>query len=219
MKNNEITFTHAQLEILYGTMMGDGYLTQTKCNSILAIEHSTKQQVYCTWKAEALGLTTLVRDRFDARTGKTYHSIIAYSKASTTYTELRNRLYHGHGKTLDEAVLNELGPLGLAVWYMDDGSTHFKKRTCILCTEKYSLKENQIIQQWFINKWGLHPIISEKACNGNMKYVLIFNCIDSYKLLDIIKPFMTPDLAYKLIVSPYIRTPKWYLELNKEEIQ
>lgn len=216
--SKEIEFTHAQLEVLYGTLLGDAWLNTATltpgANARLCIEHSTKQQAYCEWKAAVLELNYYLRDRYDRRTGKTYHSIYAASKTSTTYTELRSAMYEGTHKRLIPQLLDNLGPLGLAVWYMDDGSTHYTNRLCTLCTERYTLREQQTIQAWFRSRWGLNPSIAEKPSNGTMKYCLVFDTIDSYRLIDIIKPYVTADLEYKTVFKPYKRPPQWFKDLH-----
>lgn len=215
---NEITFSREQEEVLYGTLLGDASMnnpnTGKRRHAVLQIEHSTKQIAYCQWKAEMLGMSYYTRDRYDVRTDKTYHSIVAYSQASPTYNTIYEKVYGTGGfKGLSREILDGIGPLGLAVWYMDDGCTIYNGRICKLHTEKYTLAEQQIIQQWFIEKWNLHPTIQEKPSNGHMKYILVFTVTDSYTLMNIIRPFVvTPDLQYKVTTKPYTpsRIPQWH---------
>lgn len=221
IKVKEITFSREQEEVLYGTLLGDAYMTNpaknNKKHAFLSLEHSTKQQAYCTWKAELLGMAYYTRDRYDVRTDKTYHSMVCYSAVSPTYNDIYKKVYPtGQFKRLNEDILNSIGPLGLAIWYMDDGCTMYEGRRAKLCTERYTLLEQQVIQQWFADKWNLHPTIQEKPSNGTMKYILVFDVVDTYSLLNIIRPFVvTPDLQYKVCVKPYgKRIPQWYKEVN-----
>lgn len=218
----EIEFNYAQTQILYGTLFGDANVTSPyiglRRNASLQIEHSTKQQGWAEFKANMLGLSILTRDRFDKRTNKTYHSVVAYSGASPTYTAIYDRMYDKRGgkKKLDLDILNEMGPLALATWYIDDGCTNYKNRICTLHTEKFTLREVQQIQLWFMDRFELRPIITERPSNGNMHYALSFNAVDSYNLLEIIRPYCpTPDVEYKFIVKPYSRIPKWQIELRE----
>ena len=220
-KAREITFNRQQEEYLIGTLLGDAFIVAPnkygRVHAALHIEHSTKQQMWAEYKAGILGLSYYTRDRFDERTEKTYHSIYCYSESSPTYTALHATIYRDGHKTLDRDLLEKAGPLALATWFLDDGHTEYNQRRCKLHTERYTLAEQQVIQQWFIEKWGLHPTISEKPSNGTMKYILIFDVIDSYRLLEIIRPFVTtPDMMYKVTVKPYTesREPKWHKEVK-----
>jgi len=217
IKVREQVWSHEQEAIIMGGMMGDSFLSNPggKKHVIYQMEHSDKQSAYLLWKAEILGMTHYTRDRYDVRTDKTYHSVCAYSAASPTFNELRARTYKDGYKKLNTDILHSMGPLSLSIWFWDDGHTNYVGRVCKLHTEKYTLLENQKIQQWFIERWGLHPTIYEKMSNGNMKYILAFNVSDSYQLLSIIRPFCpTPDLAYKCVTKPYgKRMPQWYKDL------
>lgn len=221
-QSREIELTTLQEQILYATLMADASMTSPHkgkhTNATIQFEHSTKQEMYALWKADILGMKHFHRDRYDQRTDKVYHSVYCYSQASPTYTDLYNRVYGlGGGKTLDQELLYSLTAAGLVVFFADDGYTSYDGRRCVLHTEKYNYQENARIQKYFQDIWGLSPSIQNKPSQGGMKYILQFNVIDSYKLLNIMRPYIpTQDVAYKFIVKPYTIEPQWLKDLEEQ---
>lgn len=222
-----IEFNQVQEQVLYGTMLGDAFMkrpgvTTPGATSTLQFEHSTKQMGLALWKAEILGMKTFPRDRYDRRTQKTYHSVYAYSKASPTYTKIYRRVYgEGGTKNLDQNILNQLTPLGIAVWYMDDGALSANGRQLRLHTEKYTYRENILIKEYFQETWNLYPKIYKKRSKGGIKYYLCFTAQDTYSFIEIVKPYILPDLEYKIQFTPYVQPPQWYKDIistNQEEV-
>jgi hypothetical protein len=220
-----IEFNHQQTQVLFGTLLGDANIQahgvySPGSQSKLTVEHTTKQMGLALFKADVLGLKTFTRDKYDERSGKTYHSIVAYSQTSPTYSDLYDSIYKEDrsSKRLDEDILYSLTPLGLSVWYMDDGNLDVNSRTITLCTEAFNYEEHLTIKEYFKARWGLEAKI-QKRTHG--KYRIRFSVEDTYKFIEIVKPFILPDLAYKTNFRPYKRKPQWYKDIiadQKEEV-
>ncbi|MEK6936385.1 MAG: hypothetical protein AABW67_06370, partial [Nanoarchaeota archaeon] len=68
-------------------------------------------------------------------------------------------------------------------------------RYIILCTNAYTLEEHNLMKEFFIKKFGLNPTIGFR---DNKYYYLRFKKDDSNKLIQIIKPFISKSMIYKI---------------------
>lgn len=108
-------------QIVYGCILGDGYITKSGC---LQIEQSAKQKEYVYWKYEQLKSIVSSEPkkviRYDKRTQRTYVSYRFYTRA--LFKQLRKEFYPIKKKVIPFTIQNYLkAPVTLAVWYMDDG--------------------------------------------------------------------------------------------------
>ena len=116
--NARIVITDEHTQIILGSLLGDGGLEPPPKGSVnwgLSFKHGLAQQEYALRKAHLLG--ALVRkvdypdERIRVRTAR--HPFLS-QWASEVIVEGR--------RSIPPRLLSEISPLGLAVWYMDDGS-------------------------------------------------------------------------------------------------
>lgn len=124
MKNNKDSLDQEQRDLLVGLLLGDGHLeTQTNGRTFrLKVEHSESQADYSEWlfqKFKSLCDQTKVyrRERTDGRV-----SVGFTTRASGTFRFYAQQFYVGRQKRIPPMIHKMLTPLGLAVWFMDDGS-------------------------------------------------------------------------------------------------
>lgn len=163
--------------------------------------HAHKQMQLVQYKASLLrGVLTEngVHDRVS--NGFIQHG---FKLKVTKFTKaLRRILYPNNTKTISRKLLNRLGPLELAIWWMDGGScsTKFNKNGSIratvstLSTCLRSKDENQIIIDWLFEKFGIK--FGQRRMKG--RYALICGTREGRKLRDLLAPFILPSLQYKL---------------------
>lgn len=108
-------------------------------------------------------------------------------------------------KTITRRLLNWLNPLGLAIWYMDDGCINVntsKQRSSIQHTIKIATCVNEetvkIIINYFSEVWGIkfRPF---KEGKGTFS-IASSSEQDCYKFIEIVKPYIeqVPSLLYKI---------------------
>lgn len=226
MFKNRLEFKSA----VVGMVLGDGYLrkgnltrdtrdgNKSKSNSQLEITHSLKQQEYALYKKSLLeyltAVSTRVRHRYDERTGKTYSCIELWTKYHPFYEKLRDRMYVEGRKQITEHTLKIISPLGLALWYMDDGTFCYRKRgnksdyQVYLATDSFSEAEHNLAQYWLLKrfdiKWRVNKCTNPR---GNMRYRLALYCKDEiYKLFNIIEPFVVDSMRYKITYNESMET-------------
>jgi hypothetical protein len=146
--------------LLEGLMLGDGGLERRKIthNPVLRIVRQLTDKDYLLWSAKILeqfltlkGVRT--KSTYDARTGKTYQSIILRTKSCPAFVPLYERWYKNKIKTLpSDFVLNrEI----LQVWFADDGTVYIEKgklrRKCRfnikIATHGFSLADVKTLQK------------------------------------------------------------------------
>lgn len=183
------SLTARQQAILLGTLLGDGCLKRfnKRSNAQITLAHCAAQADY------------LRRDGF--------RSICAASRSHPILTEYHT-LFYGTGKKaissdvlarLDQA--RQLGLL-LAVWYMDDGSisAHDRRspesrRSANLALGGLDEAQYAAVRDWFAARSMPGRL---KKLHGTNCAVLRFGVGPSEVLFDMVRPYIHPNLRYKL---------------------
>jgi hypothetical protein len=186
-----------------GMILGDGSLVHCKTegsNSHIDFAHSIKQKEYAIWKAKILEQLTSVRitESVSKCKGKEYPIVRVLTKKHPLYTHLWRRFYHERRKTVDSFLMNQLTPLGLALWYQDDGNlkNHESYLTPMLETNCFNVAEHAIMTKALADNFHLEF----RANHLNAKYLILrLRRKDREKFFDIIREFIHPTMAYKIM--------------------
>ena len=205
--------TSSELDgMIYGMLLGDGCIRKpTKagtCNFVL--HHSAKQKEYFFSKLALLEEVSHVKtnywekSHFSKKNQKTYYSIYGQSNFLNYFKKLRDVFYNSEGtKIVTETILKKLTPLGLALWWMDDGCLYVKRhknstieRRAFLSTCSFTEEEHVLIKQYFFSRWNLNVTIRQ---HPKTKYRYIsFPVEDFKKFVEIIKEHVVPSMQYKI---------------------
>jgi len=199
--NNQI------VSIIYGTLLGDAWLDLGKKaihNSRWATVQKKENKEYLEWLYDKLksdidlrlSYYRKVKSGFD---NKSYEQYYLVAKCSPYFSHLRKIVFYKDGKKkVNQKILSKLTPIGIACWYMDDGSLLKKKdnRRLLLYTMGYGIKENKIIQDYFQKNWGVRFEIDE----ARGKPFLRANVKNALKFIKIVKPYVNEVkcMRYKL---------------------
>ncbi len=199
-------FPHDQFQLILGSLMGDARL-ECRSKSIrarhtarLRIHQSDKQKDYVFWKYRNLKNLVLKGPRFtkvwhDPKRNKNHYSWYFHTRSNEALGNLHRLFYNKGAKILPKKLLNVLEPLGLAVWYMDDGSNNGGNIT--LNTHCFSRKEQEFLQDLLLNKFGIiTTVVKDRS-----KLKLAVGSDQYQKFIDIVKPFVIKSMNYK-IFSP-----------------
>lgn len=186
---------------IIGMVLGDGSLPLNgrSINAHMDFAHCAKQREYAVWKAGLLENLTSVRitDGISCCHGKEYPKVRVISKTHPFYTHLWKRFYHNGRKTIDTFLMERLTPLGLAIWYQDDGTlkNHENYLTPMLETNSFNVAEHLIMTKTLANKFH----IEFRANHLNSKYLMLrLRRKDREKFFDIIREYVHPTMAYKI---------------------
>lgn len=211
-----------QKSLLIALLLGDGTISN---NFVFKLSHSEEQREFLEWKvnlAKEMGFKLNGIKEYISKCGYNTGKNVLYSQFSInpTIKALRKTVYVPK-KTITRKLLNWLNPLGIAIWYMDDGCINVntsKQRSSIQHTIKIAtcvnLETANIIIDYFIEVWNIKFRIFRE---GKSTYSIASSSeIDCHKFITLIKPYITqvPSLLYKIRKD---LTKEQFISLKSEE--
>lgn len=190
--------TTKQKSIVYGTLLGDGYINS---DNYLAITHGEKQLDYINWLGEMLKPYVIGIDKRHPSKNSIYSQKPTYTIKTIAHpwiVEIRKLCYPNGKKVISKEWLNKIDELALAVWFMDDGSLNKRYGTMVFCTMSFSYDEHLLIQKWFFDKWGIETKIEKRR---NNTYVIRINASKAHLLRKIISPHVPSCMKYKVTMG------------------
>lgn len=194
--------TKQQINVLVGTILGDGFLQKTgEKNARLRLEHSQKQKDYVLWKGKIFGRLFQGKPNNLLRTHPKSKEVYAYcrwqSSASPAFGEWR-KYFYPHGKKIIPSDIGKFlnDPITLAVWYMDDGYFEKKDRNCLIYLGRVSRGEGETVQKALLENFRISATLYDKKTKG---FALFFGVEETKKLHKIITPFIVLSLKYKIV--------------------
>lgn len=136
------------------------------------------------------------------------------------FTKLREKFYPNGIKIVTRKVLDKLTPLGLAVWYMDDGQlclqtnpidrTKFLSRRARIWSLSFSYEEHLTMKEYFKDTWDIDIKIYNCMRKGGKKYYIEFNSTNFQKFRELIKDYIIPCMLYKIDMKYDSSYPKLF---------
>jgi deoxycytidylate deaminase len=186
LRHDSLQMTPWQEQILLGCSLGDGSVGRlAHWNAYLSYIHSRTQEEYARWKAASLSPFTSLREGKGKAFGKEWDRINVYCRIPSSFapTLLKPRLER----------LQHLEPLGLAIWYQDDGTRKSSERPH-LCTYMWNEEEAREACLTLTKRFGIHFIVDRHG-----KYFGIRPCSASKgDFFGTIAPYTHPSMRYKL---------------------
>lgn len=205
-----------------GMLLGDACLQTTGHNYRIRIKHCKKQLEYLEFKLNILkrieGANPSIKEKntFLKKTGKTYDGFELSSKSIRYFYKIHKIMYLNNKKNITHNLLNRLTPLGIAIWFMDDGylwlqkrknkdgSIRINDRKIKLATHCFSLEEQKIICQWLMAKYNISAKIYKPEPKKNPEqYAICLNATNSNKFIDLVKDYILQPLFSKKINMLY----------------
>ena len=184
--------------VIIGSLLGDAYLYR---NGTLQIEHCYEHAAYTLWKYEKLksiaGKSPTLVERYDKRTNKIYRSLRFYSKS--VLKDFRPWFYENSKKIIPDNLGERLDALGLAVWFMDDGSRGARTpKGLVFNTSCFSEEEQCKLQGILAEKFGVKTSI-HRIGKGFQIYIKA----ESFdKFVSLVSPYMVTQMRYKIPIDP-----------------
>ena len=211
---NEKPLSQEAKDVIIGSLLGDGHITKW---GYFSEKHSPAQLEYLKWKASFFKDITTDKswdyyESIDKRSGALIKSHCYRTTAHSFLYEMRNKFYKEIDGQWEKIIPNDIANMMneqiLAIWFMDDGHTDWKYRngikmtdgslpSCKICTESFSIENNQLLSDTIIKKFGIKSEVKFKDMDKN-KPNLRFSTIDSVKLISIIYPLICKELKYKV---------------------
>lgn len=195
-----------QKSLLIGLLLGDGTISS---NYVFKLSHSEAQREYLEWKVGLLDVHGIKNNgvkEYISSCGYNTGKKVLYSQMSLnpTIKALRRTVYTPK-KHITRKLLNWITPLGLAIWYMDDGCINVntsKQRSSIQHTIKIAtcvdLDTAQVIIDYFKEVWNVQfRPFKEGAGTYSVASSTESDCA---AFIQIIRPYVeqVPSLLYKI---------------------
>lgn len=180
------TLNDDQLQIIYGSYLGDGHIQRTVKNRFrLKLTHGNKQYSYCKWKAYMFNI-----DDIDIIEKNGYSQKPACSFSSKIFDSDID--FPTNTKKVPNELLERLDIRGVAIWFMDDGS--YQNKSITLHTNNFQYEE----QEKFVKYFKSIDISCDIKKTKNKYHYLYFNRENSDNLLRKIKPYVHESMSYKI---------------------
>src|SRR3989338_1383100 len=161
-------------EVILGSLLGDGSLKipERYKNARFSFRHSVLQQKYFFWKVDQLkeisGENCWWKQKADGYGGE---KLRYQSLALESLSELHKLTHKNNHLVIKRKWLNQLTPLSLAIWWLDDGSLIGTGKRGVFCTDSFSLDEQKIIARYLLKVWGIKTTIGKinRRWNGKTK--------------------------------------------------
>ena len=188
MANTVGSLTKVQESILIGTLLGDGTMRK-KINAYLEINHAFSQKELVDWiysKFKNLVLSSPVKRKNNGKR-------IAYrffTRSLSVLTPFYDKFFKNGKKVIPNNL--KLDSLGLAVWFMDDGS---KSRSSIyLNTQQFTINEQKKLMFILKDQFGLLSTLNK----DKIYFRIRVRSESSKKMVKIIEKYVLPSFRYKL---------------------
>ena len=174
-----------QLQVAYGSILGDGCFCHRLCGSrYLSVIHGKPQKDYLEYKASL----------FNANVRKIEKNGIAQKPAYTFHTRLIAEFFGKRKRDIKQLALKNLDLKGLAIWYMDDGNKSQKSDSATLHTEGWNIEDTKFAVE------RLCAMGYECHLQKRMSYQVIYITANGFrKMSKDIAQYIHPIMRYKLI--------------------
>jgi DNA-directed RNA polymerase beta subunit/DNA-directed RNA polymerase beta' subunit len=199
---------YVQEQLLYGSLLGDSYLTKPSTNALYNCSHGSSQYDYLLYKKNildvfcnndpSLGMRKAegkFKERRVYRLRTMQHSV---------FTNIYTLCYPLGKRLITQDWLDKIDAMGLAFWFMDDGSAgvYNRKLHLTLCTHRYSYKEVKLLCSWLENKWGIASRIHRQKLyaekDTDYGYAITLSPNSAVSFLEIVAPYIVPSMKYKV---------------------
>jgi hypothetical protein len=185
-------------QIILGGLLGDSSIYRpSETTRGFSFIHSIKQRGYFEFKEMLLG--NLFRRGQGSQGGfpGSLPNLRGCSVINPTISDIILNMCEVNGvKKITKEWSQNLDPMGVAIWYMDDGSCNFsntQKPRARFCTNSFSLDEVDILKQMFIKKYNIEcDIFDYKGPT------LVLSEDGTDKLFNLIFPYICDNMKYKL---------------------
>ena len=195
-KKEIIPLTDTEFQVILGTVLGDTHLYKKYINGDCTgtCNHCLEQEELIFTKYSYLkniSQEPRLVDKYDERLqNPSYQQWYWYINANPALNEIYDMFYKNKVKYINKDLFEKIEPLGLAIWYMDDGSKP-NQSGYLFCTQSFSDEDIAIIRDVLFNKFKLN-ITKHK---DNAIYIMSDSKLAFKKLIE---PYIVESMKYKL---------------------
>lgn len=194
-----LSLSEKQKSVLVGSLLGDGTLRvgQRAINANFKVEHGLVQKNYVFWKYSIFRPWVFTEPKLSYRyrdTGERYEKSWWFRTVRhPILTQFHRKFYTSERKIVPQDIVDDLDPLALTVWVMDDGGN--SRNHIDISTYAFTLPEIQRLVAALQVKFGLSARYYRDRDKGHRMY---FDIRNSKKLAALIESHVVPILRYKI---------------------
>lgn len=186
-----VDLSEQEYQIILGSFLGDGSAEIELERARYRTNHSLKQKEYVDWLRKKLDRLVRAEPAILNNGGWGTLNYSLHTLGHPKILEIAKELYINNTKTITREYLNKLDSLGLAVWWMDDGS-----ESGMFSTHSFSKEENEIIVNYLKEKWGINSKIYKDKRKDLYFIKIITDSLDKFR--KIIEPHIPECMKYKI---------------------
>lgn len=196
----EHLLSRQQMEVIRGSLMGDGALSPSHRaspqNIRFRVGHGAKQIPYLDWKASFF--SNVRSSSSVSAKGAKYLDLTPLPELYPLHREV----YRDGKKHISARYLEMLSSLAMAIWVMDDGTLSLRnaQRTVgryEIVVEAMDVGSRERVATWLREKFGIEATLGEKG--RRRKAYLRFTQTASQRLSALIAPYVHPAMDYKVL--------------------
>lgn len=190
-----IPLTDTEFQVLLGTVLGDTHLyrkyTNGDCTGTCNHCLEQKELIFTKYNyLKNISKEPRLVNKYDERLkNPSYQQWYWYINANPALNELYDMFYKDKIKYINKELFEKIEPLGLAIWYMDDGSN--VRSGYILCTNAFTDEDLKIIQDVLLHKFGINTSVHKD-------HSLYIKSDSKLTFKNLIEPYIVESMKYKL---------------------
>lgn len=203
-KRNYPELTYEQKQMILGSLLGDAGLHRRVRNGYDQFEfyvvHGPEQTKYIKHQAKTLGVSvgSYHKSQKSFGPGGIYYRYSYSNKGELQ--KIYKLCFKNDKKFVTKGWLKEIDAPAIAYWFMDDGSSSFditNNKTVMVrfATQSFSKRENLLLMRKLLD-FGIETTL--RKIKDGTGYNIYVRQKSVNKLMDLIEPFVTSDLKYKI---------------------
>jgi hypothetical protein len=198
-------------EVLFGCLLGDSSLnsnSKTGFYRTVNFNHSIKQKDYFEYKKKLFGKYFIQCNSVTSGYGS--EMLMGKLISNLGLLKIANEICSVNGKKkVTKKWVDNLTPISLAFWFMDDGTLSNRENPDLRCranisTQGFPLNEIRLLQEGMKEKFNIEVSIGDnKTYKG---YCILIDADNTEKFCSLIAPYICDSMKYKL--------PKHYESLS-----
>jgi hypothetical protein len=192
-------FTTNQRNVLIGSILGDGglYLTSSKPHFYLKQKEASKDYVFWIYNF----FNSFCKSSPIKR--KDNNQWYFRTRSLDILFPFYEKFYKKNGRKKIPSNIGDLfvSPLSLAVWYMEDGTLDFRKKShCSfsIMTNCFTAKETNLLSRTLWENFKIHSTVQNPHCRGKSYPRIYIGSMGRENFIKTVFPFIHKCFMYKM---------------------
>lgn len=197
---NLTQFTQEEFDVLIGGLLGDSWIgfNKNSKNACGSFTHKLEHEEYVNYKynlLKRLCSTPKIHNKLDKRSNRKYQQSFCKIASNPLLNDICTAFYKDGIKFINKEYINKLSPLGIAIWFMDDGTCNKCHKTPVYLINVSCFEDSDI--QLLIEMLESKFNIKSKLESHKWKNIKILKESNN-DFVKLVKPFICNCMQYKI---------------------